>query len=556
MPDPKKSIEQVIAEIVRAVERHEQPCKGEYLARYPGFARELEDFFEMHERFDLSRDPPEAELATIASAHPAAPPAMLKTQSVASPRKSGDDISLTSNPPRFLGDYEILEEIDRGGMGVVYKARHQQLHRIVALKLIRSGELASHEEIQRFLSEAEAAASLSHPGIVPIYEVGTYEGLVYYTMAYIEGKNLAEMVADGPMEANDAIRITHKLCQAVESAHQSGIYHRDLKPANVLINNCGQPVIIDFGLAKITNRDDSLTATGQMLGTPAYMAPEHAAGKVKNAGPAADLYALGGILYFLCTGQHPFSGRTAFDVLIQVLDRRPPNPSNLNRKIGHELDQICLRMLEKDPEDRYPSATAFASDLQKLLTGEPIDLPQVSLSQKIIHWWQREPILVSHVAGIGLTTMIVIIAQLYKPDLLQPFYYRLILLLAWLAASFVLQYWSDRSRWRYLAILTWLTVDVLVYTTLIGFARPPKSMLLIGYPMMIVASSLFYQRRYTVSNTIMCILGFSVLAWLFPDELLDRWDFGAIFVCGMVVICLSMLAMIHRIRGMSRFYEE
>ena len=554
MSASKRSVEQVIAEVVRRTETDDAPCKEEYLAKYPEFADELSEFFEMHERLFEPRDTQQLRETLALPRQTEVPePQTLANQPTTRISTSG---SLASNPPQFLGDYEILEEIDRGGMGVVYKARHQQLNRVVALKLIRSGELASTEEVQRFLSEAEAAASLSHPGIVPIYEVGTYEGLVFYTMAFIEGQSLAELVADGPIDPTDAVRITHKLCNAVEFAHQSGIYHRDLKPANVLINDCGQPVIIDFGLAKIKSHDDSITATGQMLGTPAYMAPEHASGKVRNAGPAADVYALGAILYYLCTGEPPFTGRTAFDVLIQVLDRRPPKPSKLNKQVSREVDQICSRMLEKEPVLRYTSAAELARELQRILTGEPIDMPEETLSQRMVHWWQREPILVAHVAGIGLTTLIVVAAQIYKPDALTPFYSRLVLLLAWLAVSFALQFSVDRLRLRHVAILGWLTTDVVVYTTLIVFARPPRSMLLIGYPMMIVASSLFYQGRYTLFNTLMCILGFSVLAACYPQELLLRWDFGAIFVCGMIVICLCMLAMIHRLRGLSRFYEE
>jgi serine/threonine protein kinase len=546
-----KSVERIIANVMLDVERGTVVNAKDVVEQYPEHRAELLEFFEMHECLLQPRTAKDEQTVAFQANSTTG-----KADAANQLRMRRQEMSVSGPPPRFLGDYEILEEIDRGGMGVVYKAKDAGLNRIVALKVIRSGELADQEEIQRFLREAEAAASLNHPGIVPIHEVRDCDGLVFYTMTYIEGQSLSDLVADGPIDPIEAVRITYKLCNAIEFAHRNGVYHRDLKPANVLINECDQPIIIDFGLAKNKNRDESLTATGQVIGTLAYMTPEHASGKVKNVGPAADVYALGAILFFLCTGQPPFAGKGAFDVLIQVMDRRPAKPSKLNRKVSREIDQVCLRMLEKDPASRYASASDFALELQRILTGRPIDLPEESLALRVVHWWQREPILVAHVAGIGLTTLIVIVAQLSKPDDLLPFYSRLGLLLAWLIASFGLQFWVDRDRWRYVSISTWLTADVIVYTILIAFARPPRPLLLIGYPMMIVASSLFYQRRYTISNTVMCILGFCILCWNFPGELLVRWDFSAIFICGMIVICLTILAMIHRVRGLGNFCEE
>ncbi|MFN3192503.1 MAG: serine/threonine protein kinase [Aureliella sp.] len=545
--DPR-SVDEVIAEYLQLVERGNEPKREEFLSRYPQHQSELEDFFRLHDQFatpdsvvlNSSKSDGKADGGNPAERH-------LRTAS---------ESSIASNPPQFLGDYEILGEIDRGGMGVVYRARHQRLNRIVALKLIRSGSLASDEEVERFLSEAEAAAALSHPNIVPIYEVGQINGLVFYTMAYIEGDSLAQLVAKGSLQVDEAIRILHRLCNAVEYAHRAGIYHRDLKPANVLINDEGQPVIIDFGLAKVASRDQSLTATGQILGTPAYMTPELASGRVKTIGPAADVYALGAILYFLCTGQPAFSGPTPFDVLLQVLDKRPPRPSKLNRNLTRDVDTICLKALEKEPAARYQTATELGHDLQKVLTGEPIDSPQESFTEKIAKWWQREPILVAHVMGIGITTLIVVGAYWLRGEYSQLFYYRLGLLLVWLAASFFLQTWVDLAKWNHVAIFSWLAVDVFLFTTLISFAGPPRSMLLIGYPMMIVGSGLFYQRRFTVTKTVLSIIGFFVLAWQFPKDDFVKPDFSAIFLTGLVVICLCTITMINRIRGLSRFYED
>ena len=440
-------------------------------------------------------------------------------------------------------------------MGVVYRARHRQLGRIVALKLIRSGELASDAEIQRFRSEAEAAATLNHPGIVPIYEVGMLGGLVFYTMAYIDGQSLSDLVLEGPMAPMEAARIVHKLCSAVDFAHRAGVYHRDIKPANVLIDASGQPILIDFGLAKFAHRDSALTTTGQILGTPAYIAPEHASGRASQTTEASDVYSLGAILYCLCAGQPPFSGPTPFDVLIQVLDR-DPKPSKLNRRVTTELDHICLKTLEKDPAHRYATASELASELQKVLQGQPIDCPQPSLLGRIESWWRREPLLVVHACGIGGTTAIVAISHWWRGEPSPQFQARILLLCIWLATSFIIQYWVVRARWRDLACLTWVTIDVTIYTTLVTFAASPRSMLLIGYPMLIVASSLFYRKRFVMFTTAVCICGFLMLEFFVPLDDVVKLDFIAIFISGLGLINLALLSTIRRVRSMSVFYEQ
>lgn len=540
------TIEQIIAEYVQASEqRTDSPNDGisledTFLQKYPNHAAELKEFFELHLQLCIH----ERETLSQEGLSPNA-----------APDNSGNDSSLLNSLPPFLGDYEILEEIDRGGMGIVFKARHQKLDRIVALKLIRSGELASQEELERFTSEARAAATLAHAGIVPIYEVSTWNGLVFYTMAYIEGQSLAERVAEGPLEPLEAVRIVRKLCTAIEFAHRSGIYHRDLKPANILINSEGEPVIIDFGLAKNVHQDQSLTTTGQLLGTPAYMPPEYASGRANEIGPEADVYALGAILYCLCAGQPAFSGPTPFDVLLQVLDRRPPRPSKLNRKVDRSIDFICLRMLEKDPSERYGSIRDFATDLQHVLAGEPIDLPQESAVEQIQKWWQREPTLATHVSGIGMTLIIVVLAYWLREETTVLFTYRVELLVGWIIVSAVLQYWVNLAKWRDAAIFIWLAIDACMITTLIAFASPPRATLLVGYPMLIVASGLFYRRRFVVTTTIVSLLCVCFLMWLYPEGDFEKLDFTAIYLSGLVILGLCMLAVIRRVRGLSRYYD-
>ncbi len=566
-------LEQLLSQIIQAEESGEVVDQQQWLRRYPQHADDLSDFFQLHSQLSSSqlgnsqlnnslqgRDSshsstgqPAGTVQQPAVAQPTVGPGSLVTGSF--PASQTSISGLVDNPPQFLGDYEILEEIDRGGMGVVYKARHCNLSRVVALKLIRSGELASEEEVERFRSEAEAAAALAHPGIVPIYEVGMLQGLVYYTMAYIEGESLEQLAQHGPIDPQDAARIVHKLCLAIEHAHRNGVYHRDLKPANVLIDQAGQPIIIDFGLAKVAHRDHQLTATGQLLGTPAYMPPEHAAGRGLESNEAFDVYSLGAILYFLCAGQPPFTGPTPFDVLLQVLDRIPPKPSKLNRRVSHDLDYICTKALEKHPKARYQRAGELASDLQAVLRGEVLDCPPATLWVSLESWWRREPILVSHVCGIGATALIVAVSFALRGEPTTQFPARMVLLLMWLMACYALQYWVYRARWRDVACLTWATVDVLIYTTLIAFADPPRSMLLIGYPMLIVASSLFYRRRFVIYMTSVCAVGFLMLGWLVPRDDFVKPDFSAIFLMGLAVIGLTLMSTIRRIRGLSLYCE-
>ena len=278
-----------------------------------------------------------------------------------------------------LGNYDLLAEIARGGMGVVYKARQHQLNRTVALKLILTGRLATAEDVKRFHTEAEAAARLRHPNIVPIHEVGEVDGQHFFSMEFIEGPNLAQRLADGPVPGRTAARYVRQIARAIQYAHLQGILHRDLKPSNILLDHNDEPHVTDFGLAKRLQSPDGPgvtaadpTRTGAVLGTPSYMAPEQAAGKVKELGPACDVYGLGAVLYELLTGRPPFRSDTPLDTVMQVLECEPVPPRLLNPKVDRDLETICLKCLEKDPNHRYASADALADDLQRYEGGEPI----------------------------------------------------------------------------------------------------------------------------------------------------------------------------------------
>jgi serine/threonine protein kinase len=272
-----------------------------------------------------------------------------------------------------FGDYELLAEIARGGMGVVYKARQKGLNRIVALKMILAGRLAGEDDLQRFRVEAEAAARLRHPNIVAVHEVGEVAGQLFFSMDFIEGRSLAERLSEGPVPGRTAAGYVEQLARAIHYAHREGILHRDLKPSNIMLDRDDHPYITDFGLAKRLDAGDSaLTQTGAVLGTPSYMAPEQAAGKSKELGPTCDVYGLGAVLYELLTSRPPFRSDTPLETLLDVQDREPVPPRLLNPRVEHDLETICLKCLEKDPARRYASGDELAADLKRYLDGESI----------------------------------------------------------------------------------------------------------------------------------------------------------------------------------------
>jgi serine/threonine-protein kinase len=281
--------------------------------------------------------------------------------------------------PRSFDGYELLEEIGRGAMGVVYKAWDPRLKRYVALKMLLRGEQATSHDLARFRGEAQAAAKLAHRNIVPVYQVGECEGQAYFCMQYVEGTTLAALVRGGPLPPREAARLVAAVARAVELAHQSGILHRDLKPSNVLIDADGEPLVSDFGLAKRVHGEPSLTASGAIVGTPSYMAPEQATAAPGSVRPTSDVYSLGAILYELLTGRPPFQAASAVEVLLLVRSEEVVRPRLLNPRIDPDLELICLKCLEKRPEHRYATAGGLAADLEAFLAGEAVSARSSSL---------------------------------------------------------------------------------------------------------------------------------------------------------------------------------
>ncbi len=292
---------------------------------------------------------------------------------------------------RFLGDYELLEEIARGGLGVVYRARQLGLNREVAVKLLRTGALAGEEEARRFRAEATAAAALDHPHIVPIYEVGEHEGQPYFSMRLVSGRDLGAVTREGSLPPHRAAELVATVADAVQHAHERGLLHRDLKPSNVLLDAEGAPHVTDFGFARRLDTDAAFTLSGQVLGTPGYLAPEQAAGR-RDLTVACDVYGLGALLYHLLTGRAPFVGDSPAVVLRQTLEAEPPPPRLLNPAVPRDLETITLKALAKEPRARYATARALADDLRRHLRDEPICARPAGRAERVVRWARRRPV--------------------------------------------------------------------------------------------------------------------------------------------------------------------
>jgi serine/threonine-protein kinase len=303
--------------------------------------------------------------------------AQLARHAVAAPPPEADPTP--AHLPRAFGDFELLGELGRGGMGVVYRARQKALNRVVAVKMVREAHLATDADRARFRAEAEAAARLQHRNIVTVFEVGSHDGQAYLVMEYVPGRTLGQLVAGGPLPSRIAARLVAAVARAVEHAHAHGILHRDLKPSNILLADAPpgpdglpwEPKITDFGLAKQADRAESLTRTGAVVGTPSYMAPEQATGR-RHLTPAADVYSLGAVLYELLTGRPPFRAATPVDTLLLVLEQEPVRPRDLVPSVDRDLELVCLKCLQKPADLRYRSAAALAADLDAFLAGEPM----------------------------------------------------------------------------------------------------------------------------------------------------------------------------------------
>jgi serine/threonine-protein kinase len=463
--------------------------------------------------------------------------------------------------PHDFGPYELVREIGRGGMGVVYEARQKGLDRSVAVKMILAGHLASPELVRRFQAEAKAAARLRHANIVPIHDVGQLHGQDFFVMEYIEGQSLAQRIARGPVDVTTAVRLTATVARAVEHLHRQGIIHRDLKPSNILLDAAGQPYVSDFGLAKVFATGSDLTATGVITGTPSYMAPEQASGRRAEIGPATDVYSLGAILYELLTGVPPFRAECPLDTLMEVLRSDPAMPRSLNRHIPHGLELICLKCLAKEPRDRYASAAALADDLDRFARGEVLRARPPTLAQRFWSWTRRQPALASRLAALSLFYLIET-ADYYANSVDALFHQRVsFVVIAWIAASIVCQRLLGSRRWSIPACFVWGTLDSLALLAVLRLGQGVLSALVVGYPLIIVASGLWFRVRFVWFMTFLSLLSYGVLVidfyyWrpFLQEEMKVSFDRHAIFALALLINGAAVAYLVRQVRTLSSFY--
>jgi serine/threonine-protein kinase len=398
----ESALASLLDELTQALRRGRQPDVEEAAARYPALAADLRSLWAtVWVAEAMARERPTAP-------KPLEAPGAVSATIQWPPRSEPDAIASAASPPgpayslptgRF-GDYELFEELGRGGMGVVTRAREIARDRMVALKRLSSGMASTPQDVERFRVESQAAGQLAHPHIVPVFQVGECDGQPYFTMQYIEGTTLARKLADGPMPAREAAQLLIPVCWAVQYAHDRGVLHRDLKPSNILIDRQGNPYVSDFGLAKRIDIDPTLTPSGAILGTPSYMPPEQAvtpgSGRRAPLAPAADVYSLGAILYHMLTGRPPFQAATPIETMLLALEHDPIPPRALNPRVDCDLEVIALKCLQKSPALRYRSAGELARDLESFQRGEAVSARSTSLralAARLMGETQHAPVL-------------------------------------------------------------------------------------------------------------------------------------------------------------------
>jgi serine/threonine-protein kinase len=464
--------------------------------------------------------------------------------------------------PGDFGPYELLEEIGRGGMGVVFRARQKDLDRVVAIKMILASHLALPEHVRRFRAEARAAAQLQHDHIVRVYDVGELHGQHYFTMEYIEGESLAQRIASSPVKLEMAVRLTLQVARAVSHSHRRGIVHRDLKPSNILLDAAGEPYVMDFGLAKVSRAHSEMTGSREILGTVNYMAPEQAAGRSAEVTPAADVYSLGAILYELLTGRPPFREEDPLDTLMQVRTHEPTLPRQLNRRVPRSLELICLKCLAKSPKDRYSSADQLADDLEHFSRGETLTARPPGLAQRVWNWSRREPALAGRLGALGIFALVEM--TIYSLAPVVPAVHRIILIIfaAWGATAVVFQQFLNKELAPFPARFLWGTLDSALLFTLLFVADGIASPALIGYPLLIVGSGLWFHVRFVWFMTALSLLSYGghVLDFYCRRRLGDLtwfdsgWYRHVIFAVGLLAVAGVVAHLVHRVRTLGSYY--
>ena len=460
----------------------------------------------------------------------------------------------------LVGDYELISELGRGGMGVVYKARQRSLDRPVALKLIHPSLTTNDEYVERFRAEARAAAKIRHPGSVSVHEVGQHHGQHYIAMEYVEGRDLAEVSGEGPMEIEAAVLCVQKVARAVADLHKNGILHRDLKPSNIIVDDRGEPHVTDFGLAKFFDVGAG-GSEGAIVGTPSYMSPEQASGEDDALGPQSDVYSLGAILYSLLCARPPFTAQSPLDTLVQVVEKEPELPSRLRAEIPGSLELICLKCLDKSPGRRYASAAGLADDLQRFLEGEVVEAEPQGLSQRLRRWVRREPALSLKLIALSIFFVTEMLWYHVFEFVDADFHVPVIWLLGvWAAVSVLFQRLLTQRRFAELARHGWAAADALLLTGIIWSGpHSMQSPLVAAYFLLIAVSGLWFRVRLVAFVTVLSVLCYALLAWRsagWAEEERRGIDEHLIFLICFAVLGCIVAYQVYRLRILSRLYRR
>jgi serine/threonine-protein kinase len=540
----EERLNQILLDYLESSEQGVELDSAEVLARHPEFAPDLKDFLDTYRHVETLTAPVRQMSQSVLKVTLGGRPAVADDTKVKYPAVVA---------PRTVADYQVLGEIGRGGMGIVYKARQAGLNRVVALKLILAGEHAGAESLTRFRTEAESVARLQHPNVVQVYEVGEHNGLPFLSLEYCPGGSLDRRLAGKPLPPDQAGALVRTLAEAVQAAHAAGVVHRDLKPANVLLDANGTPKISDFGLAKRLG-ESGRTASGAILGTPSYMAPEQADSRGGPVGPAADVHALGAILYECLTGRPPFKAGSLLGTVRQVVSEEPVPPRQLNARTPKDLQTICLKCLEKDPRRRYASARALAADLLAQQRGEAISARPPGILGRADRWVRSRPALAATL--IALTVLYLnhlVLLALGAPNEGGSFHWFATgLTVAWASGASLCQWLVNRSRWSTAATFAWAALDVMMATLMMARGQGPRSALLIGYPLLIVGTALRFRISLLWFVTGLCVasyVGMVVEAeWRRPALAVGVKDW-LIFSLGLLILGFLQHQFLRRLRA-------